>query len=61
MVSNPTRKTLNGVNYVVFTLGDFKVRKGVRNGFFVVDKTMTATGFSGIENTDWTNILGILL
>ena len=28
-------------------------RIGVRDGYFVRDKTLTATGFSGIENTDW--------
>lgn len=31
-------------------------RLGVRNGAFVRDKTLTATGFSGIEDTDWENI-----
>jgi len=31
-------------------------RIGVRAGYYVRDKTLTATGFSGVEDTDWTNI-----
>lgn len=33
-------------------------RDGVRNGEFVVDKALTATGFSGTEGVDWVNIGG---
>ena len=31
-------------------------RDGVRDGKFVVDKALTATGFDGIEGIDWENI-----
>jgi len=31
-------------------------RMGVRSLHWVVDCTITATGFSGTENTDWLNI-----
>ena len=30
-------------------------RIGVRDGSFVRDQALTAVGFFGIENTDWTN------
>lgn len=30
-------------------------RAGVRNCQYVIDRTLTATGFNGIENTDWKN------
>lgn len=33
-----------------------KYREGVRNGKFVIDKALTATGFDGEEGTDWENI-----
>jgi len=32
-------------------------REGIRAGNFVRDKTLTATGWDGVENTDWENIL----
>ena len=31
-------------------------RDGVRDGKFVVDKALTATGFDGTEGVDWENI-----
>lgn len=36
--------------------GTTKVRTGVRATKYVVDRTLTATGFAGIEDTDWENI-----
>jgi hypothetical protein len=33
-------------------------RLGQRNHFYVEDKELTALGFAGVENTDWTNIGG---
>jgi len=46
-----------GEQYLPFTDGTTNIRVGVRATKFVVDKTLTATGFAGIENTDWTNIV----
>jgi len=37
-----------------------KIRTGVRNGTYIVDKEVTVTGFNGVENTDWENISGAL-
>ena len=34
-------------------------RDGVRDGKFVVDKALTATGFDGTEDVDWENITEI--
>ena len=45
-----------GTTYVEYTDGVDTFRKGVRSTKLVVDKTLTATGFSGIEDTDWENI-----
>jgi len=28
----------------------------VRSTFFVLDQTITPTGFAGLEDTDWANI-----
>lgn len=44
------------VQYVYYSYGSDIVRKGIRDGNFVIDITLTATGFSGTENTDWTNL-----
>ncbi len=41
----------------ILTDGVGKFRKGVREGVFVIDKTLTVIGFTGIENTDWENII----
>jgi hypothetical protein len=35
-----------------------KFRIGIRNSQYVIDKELTATGFSGVENVDWQNIGG---
>lgn len=42
--------------YLYYIDGAITLRKGVRGGLFVVDKTLTSTGFSGSEGTDWTNL-----
>lgn len=42
--------------YVEYTDGTDTFRDGVRDGKFVVDKEITATGFDGDENVDWVNI-----
>lgn len=42
--------------YNIFDDGTTKVRTGVRETKFVVDRTLTATGFAGVEDTDWENI-----
>lgn len=31
-------------------------RTGMRGAFYVLDATLTSSGFAGIENTDWLNI-----
>jgi len=48
-------------SYLIMSLGTTSIRKGIRSGEFVVDKTITATGFSGIENNDWMNITGTII
>ena len=42
--------------YFVFESGGTQGRIGMRGGAVVRDITDTATGFAGIENTDWHNI-----
>jgi len=42
--------------YIYYTDGIAYYRKGVRDYSFIIDKTLTPTGFSGSENTDWENI-----
>lgn len=44
------------MQYRYFTDGTDSFREGVRNGSFVLDKTLTDTGFAGTENTDWENL-----
>lgn len=44
------------VQYFEYTDGTTTWRDGVRDGVFVVDKALTATGFAGAENTDWVNV-----
>jgi len=44
-----------GTQYREWTDGTCDWRAGVRNCQFVIDRTLTATGFDGIENTDWKN------
>ncbi len=45
-------------DYTEYSDGTYFMRKGIRNGTFVVDKELTATGFDGTEGTDWANIAG---
>lgn len=47
-------------SYVIFTDGTTIVRKGMRNGCFMVDKALTTLGFGtgGVEGVDWENIMG---
>lgn len=40
--------------YFYFSGRTFRI--GERSGALCIDKTITATGFDGIENTDWGNI-----
>jgi len=42
--------------YNIFDDGVTKVRTGVRATKYVVDRTLTATGFAGEEDTDWENL-----
>lgn len=35
-----------------------RYRTGIRSDQYVIDKELTATGFSGDENTDWENVFG---
>lgn len=42
--------------YNIFDDDTTQVRIGVRATKFVVDRTLTATGFAGEEDTDWENI-----
>lgn len=46
-----------GEQYLPFTDSVTDIRVGVRATKFVVDKALTSTGFAGIENTDWVNIV----
>ena len=45
-----------GGQYTTYTDGVSTFRQGVRSTFFVLDQTITPTGFAGVENTDWANI-----
>jgi uncharacterized protein (TIGR02145 family) len=47
--------------YVIYTDGISTWRKGVRSHAFVLDKTITPLGFSGVEDTDWVNIKSVKL
>ena len=42
--------------YVYFTEDSSIFRKGVRSNAFVIDATLTPTGFSGTEDVDWENL-----
>jgi hypothetical protein len=41
---------------VEYTDGTETYREGSRNNSFVLDKEITALGFSGVENNDWENL-----
>ena len=45
--------------YNLHSDGTTHIRVGVRATKFVVDKTLTATGFAGILDTDWANIVSL--
>jgi hypothetical protein len=59
--TNSVDLSINLVNYLYMSLDNTYIRKGIRDSVFVVDKTLTETGFSGVENVDWENIKGIVL
>ena len=42
--------------YGTYTDGTYIYRDGVRSGEYVIDVALTATGFTGSENTDWKNL-----
>ena len=44
------------MQYNLYSDGVALYRDGVRNGRYVIDKSLTGNSFSGVENTDWTNI-----
>ena len=46
-----------GTQYRYWSYAGQGWREGIRGGNFVRDKTLTATGWDGIEDLDWENIL----
>jgi len=42
--------------YVIYEDAFAQWRKGARDGYFMVDKALSGTGFLGIEGTDWENV-----
>ena len=46
-----------GSQYRYWSYGGEGWREGVRDDDFVRDKTLTATGWDGVEDTDWENTL----
>jgi hypothetical protein len=60
-VGDPLRSTLTAgqvpTDIVNITDGTTSVRKGKRNGRFVVDITLTSTGFLGKRGIDWINLI----
>lgn len=47
------------VQYIFLSDGTTKIRQGIRATKFVVDKTLTETGFAGVEDTDWANMVSL--
>jgi|APHig6443717497_1056834.scaffolds.fasta_scaffold214209_4 hypothetical protein len=43
--------------YGIYDDGVTKVRDGVRDGRYVIDKALTPTGFDGTEGVDWENLV----
>lgn len=39
---------------ILFSGGDFRII--IRSGALCIDQTITATGFDGVEDTDWENL-----
>ena len=55
---NEIIREINGLDqYDIFEEGEQQWRIGSRNGKYVRDKTLTATGFAGTEGVDWENTL----
>jgi uncharacterized protein (TIGR02145 family) len=51
--------TIRGVRvgqYLLYSDGVVTWRKGARGGYFVLDKTLDATGFDGAEDVNWENV-----
>lgn len=44
------------IQYRVYKNDIYIWRDGVRDTFFVKDKVITSTGFSGTEDIDWVNV-----
>ena len=44
------------IQYTEYDDGSEYFREGARNGYQVIDQTLTPTGFSGDKNTDWKNV-----
>lgn len=44
------------VTWSTLTDGTTTIRKLIRDGYYVVDKTLTELGFDGVEDTDWENV-----
>ncbi|MCE5332679.1 MAG: hypothetical protein LLF95_11155 [Bacteroidales bacterium] len=50
---------VDGFLYLPTSISSKGIRIGERTGFaYAIDRALTATGFSGVENTDWENIGG---
>lgn len=47
--------------YILLDDGVTYIRKGIRNGYFVIDMALTGTGFAGTEDIDWVNLKNIKL
>jgi len=47
--------------YYLCTDGTVIFRFGVRSDAYVVDRTLTVTGFSGTEDIDWENLKELTL
>lgn len=45
-----------GTQYRYWSFGGQGWREGIRAGNFVRDKTLTATGWDGVEDVDWENV-----
>lgn len=51
--------TTDGFLYLPTTIAVKGLRIGERAGFtYAIDQVLTATGFAGVENTDWVNVGG---
>jgi uncharacterized protein (TIGR02145 family) len=53
LLSSAASGSTPDTTYVVYTDGVTSVRYGVREGYLYYDITLTATGFTGDEDTDW--------